>query len=69
MTSLDEHNYESAVNLLQDRFGKPQQIISAHMEELLKISPCTGEKPSSFRYVFMLSEGAICNGNKFSPIW
>jgi len=47
--SLIESNY---VKLLQDRFGKPQQIISAHMEELIKISPCTGEKPSSLRYVF-----------------
>ena len=49
---LNESNYESAVKLLQDRFGKPQQIISAHMEELIKTSPCTGEKPASFRYVF-----------------
>ena len=34
---LNESNYESAVKLRQDRFGKPQQIISAHMEELIKI--------------------------------
>jgi len=49
---LNEINYASAIKLLQDRFGKPQQIISAHMEELIKILPCTGEKPSSLRYVF-----------------
>ena len=50
--ALRESNYESAVKLLKERFGKPQQIISAHMEELIKISPCTGERPSSLRYVF-----------------
>ena len=49
---LNEGNYASAIKLLQDRFGKPQQIISAHKEELIKISPCTREKPSSLRYVF-----------------
>jgi len=49
---LNKINYASAIKLLQDRFGKPQQIISAHMEELIKILPCTGEKPSSLRYVF-----------------
>ena len=50
--TLNEDNYGSAVKLLQDRFGRPQQIISAHMEELLKISPCVGDKPSSLRYVY-----------------
>jgi len=50
--ALRESNYEPAVKLLKERFGKPQQIISAHMEELIKISPCTGERPSSLRYVF-----------------
>ena len=50
--TLNEDNYGSAVKLLQDRFGRPLQIISAHMEELLKISPCVGDKPSSLRYVY-----------------
>ena len=31
---LTEGNYEVAVKILQQRFGKKQQIISAHMEEL-----------------------------------
>ena len=50
--TLNEGNYESAIGLLKDRFGRPQQIISAHMEELIKISPCVGDKPSSLRYVY-----------------
>ena len=50
--TLNEGNYDSAVRLLKDRFGRPQQIVSAHMEELLKISPCVRDKPSSLRYVY-----------------
>ena len=44
--------YEEAIELLQQRFGKPQQVISAHMEELLKLPACTNDKPSSLRYIF-----------------
>ena len=50
--TLNEGNYSSAIKLLQDRFGRPQQIISVHMEELLKISHCFGEKASSLQYVY-----------------
>ena len=49
---LSESNYNSAVTLLKERFGKPQHIISAHMEELIKIQPCTGDKPSTLRFVY-----------------
>jgi len=34
--NLTELNYDSAVELLQMRFGNPQQIITTHMDELLK---------------------------------
>ena len=50
--TLNESNYGSAVKLLPDRFCRPQKIISAHMEELLEISPCVGDKPSSLWYVY-----------------
>ena len=50
--TLNEGNYDLAVRLLKDRFGRPQQIISVHMEELLKISPCVRDKPSFLRYVY-----------------
>ena len=49
---MTENNYHAAIEILQQRFGKPQQIISAHMDELLKISACTGDKPSQLRFVY-----------------
>ena len=49
---LTEDNYEAAVNILNQRFGKPQQIISAHMDELLKIPACNGDRPSQLRFVY-----------------
>ena len=49
MTDLNFHN---AIQLLKERFGNPQQIISAHMEGLLKVSNCTGDCPGSLRTVY-----------------
>ena len=37
---VTEENYDSAVEILKKRFGKPQQLISAHMEELLRLNIC-----------------------------
>jgi len=34
---LTEDNYETAIDILRDRFGKPQLLISNHMEALLKL--------------------------------
>ena len=48
---MNESNYASAIKLLQDRFGKPQLIINAHMEEFLKLSACTTEKSTSLRFM------------------
>ena len=51
--SLTDANYKSAVEILQERFGRPQQIISAHMGELLKIPNCSGtERSTSLRFVY-----------------
>ena len=50
--TLTASNYENAVGILQDRFGKTQQIITAHMDELIKITPCHNDRPTSLRYVF-----------------
>ena len=50
--TLTEANYNAAVKLLQERFGRPQQIISAHMDQLLKVSPCSNDRPASLRYVY-----------------
>ena len=51
--TLSDANYDSAVEILEQRFGKPQQIISAHMEELLKLPSCSGtERLTSLRFVY-----------------
>ena len=50
--TLSDANYDSAIEILQQRFGRQQQIISAHMEEILKIQPSTSDSPSSLRFVY-----------------
>ena len=35
--AITEENYQAALDILQERFGNSQQIISAHMDELLKL--------------------------------
>ena len=50
--TLTESNYDTAVELLKERFGRPQQIITAHMDELLKIPACVSDRPSSLRQVY-----------------
>ena len=46
--ALNELNYDAAaIELLKERLGKPQNIIAAHMDELLKISACTSEHETS----------------------
>ena len=47
--TLSDTNYDAAITMLQDRFGRPQQIITAHMEELLRILGSVGDRPSSLR--------------------
>ena len=49
---ITEKNYDAAKKILKKRYGKCQMIITAHMEELLKLRPCTGEKPNQLRYLF-----------------
>lgn len=50
--TLTSANYDSAVNILQDRFGKVQQTIAAHMDEILKIQACTSGRTGQLRYVY-----------------
>ena len=44
--------HQAALDILQERFGNSQQIISTHMDELLKLQPCTSEKSSQLRYMY-----------------
>ena len=50
--ALTENNYKAAIDILQERFGKTQQIVAAHMDELLKISACDGDKSKQLRFVY-----------------
>ena len=50
--TLTDPNYDSAIQMLKERFGSPQQIISAYMEGLLKVTNCTGDRPGSLRAVY-----------------
>ena len=50
---LSEADYE-AIEILQDRFGKTQQIIVtvAHMDELLRLPRCIGDRISQLRSIY-----------------
>ena len=48
---MAEFNYKAAVDILHERFGKTQQIISAHMDDLLKLPNVIGDKPGQLRVV------------------
>ena len=50
--ALSGDNYDSAVEILEQRFGKTQQIISAHMEEILKLQLCLTDCPSSLQFLY-----------------
>ena len=47
-----EANYNSAIEILQKRFGKPQNIISKHMDEMLNIPECVNDNASQLRLVY-----------------
>ena len=50
--ALSSDNYDSVVEKIEQRFGKTQQIISAHMEEILKLQPCLTDCPSSLQFLY-----------------
>lgn len=47
-----EANYNAAIDTLHKRFGKPQNIISKHMDEMLKITGCINDNASQLRAVY-----------------
>ena len=48
---LTEENYEQAIDTLKSRFGKSQQIISAHMQEILKLNTNPNETVTQLRTI------------------
>ena len=49
--ALSSSKYDSAVEILEQRFGRPQQIIFAHMDEIFKHQPSTSDSPSPLRFL------------------
>ena len=50
--TLSDANYDASIDLSVKRFGKPQAIITAHMDELLKVPNCASDRSSSLRSVY-----------------
>jgi hypothetical protein len=50
--TLTSANYDAAITILRERFGKTQQTIAAHMDEILKIQVCMNGRTSQLRYVY-----------------
>jgi hypothetical protein len=50
--TLTNANYDAAIIILRERFGKTQQTIAAHMDEILKIQVCMNGRTSQLRYVY-----------------
>ena len=50
--ALTDANYSAATEILKSRFGNTQQIISAHMDDLLKLPVCHGDKMSQLRLIY-----------------
>ena len=44
---LSEDNYDMALDVLKQRFGRKQTIICVHMDELVKLPNCTNDRPHS----------------------
>ena len=47
-----EDNYKNSVEILKDCFGRKQQIIGTHMEELLKLQNCPKENTTQLRQIY-----------------
>lgn len=46
---LKKVNYENAIKLLEERYGKPQYIIPAYVEEMIQLPACARDKPYALR--------------------
>ena len=50
--ALTEANYAAATEILKKRFGRKQQIISGHMDDIFKIPSCSGDRAVHLRLVY-----------------
>jgi len=42
----------AAVELVKELYGKPQQIIAAHVDKMMKLPKCSDDKVSQLRFVY-----------------
>jgi hypothetical protein len=50
--ALTEGNYKVAIDILKQRYGNTQVVISAHMDEMLKLPDCSIGKVRDLRRVY-----------------
>ncbi|XP_028403926.1 uncharacterized protein LOC114526512 [Dendronephthya gigantea] len=50
--ALTSANYKKSIEVLKQIFGRPQQIIASHKDELLKVPVCSDDKSTSMRLVY-----------------
>ena len=53
------------LSLCYKRFGKPQQIMTAHMDKLLRIQGYIGDRPSLLRSIFNKIMVQVCGLESF----
>ena len=58
-------NYKHAIELIRERFGGPQLIISTHMETLLSLRPVTSEHVKELREIYDIIEIHMRNVSSF----
>ena len=64
--ALTEANYTAATDILRERFGRKQQIISGHMDDLLRIPSCSSDRTTHLRLVYVTGHekiGLMCTQN------
>eukprot|EP00794_Sanderia_malayensis_P005910 gene5910-biopygen4909 len=49
---LRAENYNDAVQMLKSRFSKRQQVVTAHMQTLLKLQSCHNENTEQLRKIY-----------------
>ena len=49
---ITEANYVEAKERIRKRFGRKQLTISTITDELIKLKPCSGDKPGQLRYLY-----------------
>lgn len=65
--TLTAANCSTALEILQDCFGKRQQIISVHMDNLLKLPFCMNNKPQHLHTTY-ISMKNICECLRITSI-